>query len=276
MTKKMPEPEPGDEIIIRENTFGDGAPTHIGPGNQINIYLKSTFAVVVGAAIIVGATVWQPWKASGSGTRAVHARLSLTTPNANAVIPKPLTALGSPPVFSRAQVQDHCPAWWAHWFVQQGAAQMGGPLIEVSAPAKADATITGASVKIYKAYRPAAASLIQCLHGAGPTPGTLLNVNLDRPSARPTIVSDLGREVPMAMPDAVININPGHTEYVVVAPAGSDKLYEWAVKLRVVVDQRTQVYSFGSASSPLRSWLGPQPARAYDYDTATRSWHSGL
>ena len=100
---------------------------------------------------------------------------------------------------------------------------------------------------------------IKCVYGAGPVPGTLLNVNLDRPNAPPTIVSDAGQSVPLAMPYAVINIDAGHTEYVAVTPAGSGRFYEWSVKLTVVVDQHPRTYSFGSAAQPLRSWLGRPP-----------------
>jgi hypothetical protein len=159
--------------------------------------------------------------------------------------------------------------------VQQGAADAEWPpLIEISAPKTAAVTITAASIQVYKAYRPAAVTKIQCVYGAGPIPGTLLNVNLDRPNAPPTIVSDSGQDVPMAMPYAVISVDAGHTEYIAVTPAGSGQFYEWSVKLTVVVDQHSQTYSFGSAARPLHSWLGPAPARSYDYDFGTRSWRA--
>jgi hypothetical protein len=43
-------------------------------------------------------------------------------------------------------------------------------------------SVIAASIQVYKACRPDAVTRVQCVYGAGPVPGTLLNVNLDRPN----------------------------------------------------------------------------------------------
>ncbi len=267
------QPESGDRFAVNDNTFK--APVHFGSGRQINVYLKSTVAVIA-AVVAAGVAVfaWQPWKATGTAAAVEHAQLRLVTPVRNAIVPKPVAGLGAPPAYPPGQKEDHCSLWWAHWLVQQGAADADWPpLIEISAPKTTAITVTGASIQVYKAYRPTAVTGIQCVYGAGPVPGTLLNVNLDRPNASPTIVSDAGQDVPLAMPYATISIDAGHTEYVAVTPAGTrGQFYEWSVKLTVVVDQHSQTYSFGTAARPLHSWMGQAPAHAYDYNTSTHSW----
>jgi hypothetical protein len=266
-------PESGDRFTVRDNTFT--GPVHFGSGRQVNWHLKS--AVGVGAALSLAAAgivvfALHPWRSAATASVAL-AQLSLVTPDRNAIIPESATALGVPPAYPESQKEDHCSLWWSRWLVQQGAADAGSPpLIEISAPGTAAATVTAASVEVYRAYRPQAVTEVECVYGAGAEPGTLLNVNLDRPNAPPTIVSDSGQEVPMAMPYAVISVDASHTEYIAVTPAGSGQFYDWSVKLTVVVDQRSRTYSFGSAARPLHSWLGPRPTRAYDFDFSTRSW----
>jgi len=173
------------------------------------------------------------------------------------------------------QSGDHCRLWWDNWFPREGAAPNPSYLlIEISAPEHADVAVTGASLRVFRSYKPSAVSYIQCVYGAGMVPGTLMNVNLSRPNAEPTIVSDAGTAVPiLSMPDAVINVAPGHTEYVKIIPTGDKRLYEWSIALIVVVDQKKSVIRFGSEQDPLRSWFGIAPSQAYDYSMTSHSWN---
>jgi hypothetical protein len=161
--------------------------------------------------------------------------------------------------------------------VQQHAAEAEYPfLVQVAAPAGTDVSVVGAQIKVYRSYKPADLSYIQCLHGAGPVPGTYLNVNLSRPNATPTIASNDGSYKPLSMPGAVINVDPGHTEYIQFNTRGRKLFYEWSIKLRVVINEKTETFSFGSAGHPLRTWLGKAPSPAYDFDTATHAWKTGM
>jgi hypothetical protein len=146
-------------------------------------------------------------------------------------------------------------------------------LVQIAAPASADVAVTGATVRVFRSFVPKALSFIVCLHGAGPEPGTLLDVDLAHPGVSPTIVADDGSDTPLALPTAVINVAPGHTEYVAVTPRGARRMYEWSITLNTVVAQRQQTFVFGSRKHPLRSWLGNiATIRDYDYDMISRSW----
>jgi len=165
--------------------------------------------------------------------------------------------------------------WWKGWLTQRHAVELAPRLLEVSAPAKADVTIASASVEVFRAFTPRELTLVQCVYGGGgPSPGTLLRVDLARPSTLPTIVADNGAMTPLSMPNAVINVGAGQTEYVAVSPNGRAYLYEWAITLHLVVDQRDEAVVLGSRSRPLRSWLGKEPAVAYDYDFQARRWRA--
>jgi hypothetical protein len=49
----------------------------------------------------------------------------------------------------------------------------------------------------------------------------------------------------------------GCREYVAVTPRGSKGVfYSWSVRLDVTVDQRSEIFSFGSEAAPLHSWFG--------------------
>ena len=211
----------------------------------------------------------------GTNTPALRARIKLISALGNAVIPKPISHISRPPAYPASLAGNHCGTWQS-WFVRQHAAQAMYPyLVQISAPAKADVTVVRAQISVYKSYMPADLSYIECLHGAGPVPGTFVNVNLSRPNAIPTIVADNGTSKPLSMPGAVINVSPGHTEYLQFITRGRNLFYDWSIRLQVVVDEHTETFSFGSAAHPLRTWLGKAPAHSYDYNQAVHTWESG-
>lgn len=225
-------------------------------------------AAVAVLGVVISLLVWHPWARPSIPRAAIRLRPR----SHNAVVPKPIGQIPKPPPYSTGSSEDHCDAWWRSWFETQGAAEIWPPTIELSAPTSADITVTGAAVRVFRSYVPAAPSFIECVHGAGPVSGTLLDVDLAHPAAAPTIVADDGSDRPLALPNAVINVNPGHTEYVAVTARGARRMYEWSVTLRVVVAQRTQTVVLGSRRHPLRSWLGKRPPAAYDYDMRAHSW----
>jgi hypothetical protein len=232
------------------------------------VQVIATIVAVIGILITV-VLAWQPW----SRPSVPHAQIALVPSAHNAVIPKSIRELPAPPTYPADQIGDHCGAWWNTWFVEQGAAEQWVPTIEISAPANADITVANARVRVFKSYKPADLSYVKCLSGAGPYSGTRLNVDLDHPNAKPTIVADDGRDQPLSIPNAVINIDRGHTEYVAVYPRGGDQFYEWSLELQLVVDQRSSTVVYGSQDKPLRSWLGVDNNHAaYDYDYSTNSW----
>jgi len=238
-------------------------------GQLVGLVVGSVLAVLGIAATVL--LTLQPWK-SDSVPPQVRAVVKLVVAR-NGIIPKPISAVSAPPSYPSSQSADHCAGWWMKWFGQQGAASIDDPTISISAPQDADVTVVSASIEVYQLYKPADLSFIMCLHGAGPVPGTFLNVNLDRPNAYPTIVSDAGQLTPLEMPGAVINIDPGHTEYITVQPSGRRGiLYSWSVELVIVVNQQQEKFAIGSPMNPLRSWFGSIPSNAYDYDMQTHSW----
>jgi len=107
----------------------------------------------------------------------------------------------------------------------------------------------------------------------------MLNVNLSHPNARPTIVVGSSSGVvasgpakKQTMPSAVVNISPGHTEYIQLITLGKGWYYEWSIQLQVVIDQRTVFFTFGSAKHPLSTWLGDLPSLGYDYSVTKHGW----
>ncbi len=231
-----------------------------------NIQIVGAVVGVIGLVLAV-LVAWQPWS---RGSPAALARLVPRTHNA--VIPSGIAQVTTPPQYSPDLSADHCDLWWRSWFEEQAAAEDAVPTIEISAPSSAGVTVTSATIHVFRSYTPSNLSYVECVHSAGPMPGTLLNVNLDRPDDPPTLVADDGSDRPLSMPDAVIDIGPGRTELLAVTPRGMPRLYEWSVDVGVIVNQRRQTFTFGSATDPLRAWLGKRPTNSYDYNLASRSW----
>jgi hypothetical protein len=231
-------------------------------------------AIIVAIAGIVATVLlaWQPW----SGSPEPEAQITLLPASPNAIIPKGISKIPPPPAYRGSEVSNHCATWWHGWFARESAAPIpANSVIEISAPMSADATVTAASVHVFRSYAPQAMSFILCNRAAGAVAGTILNVNLARPYERATIVSDIGKEVPLlSMPDAVINIDPGHTENINITPRGDNRFYQWSLSLTVVVDQHSQSFTLGSTEHPLRSWLGITPSSAYDYFQRSHSWQA--
>jgi hypothetical protein len=235
-----------------------------------NRNLQLVAIMIALAAIVISAFL--TWPQSPKAMLA-HARITLVPFDRNALIPRQIRSLPSPPPYPAIDAGDHCPIWWKTWFPVERAAPDADPLIEVSAPKSTSVTITEAQFHVYRVYRPTAISYVQCVYGAGPEGGTLLFVNLNRPNATPTIVSDMGTTVRLSMPVAVINVGAGHTEYIEISPSGSGhEIYAWSITLTTVVDQHAAVVHFGSPQDPLRSWFGPLPRRDYDYSFANHKW----
>ncbi len=226
-------------------------------------------ALLIGTiGVVISLLIWAPWTSGGPAPRA---QISLI-PNAhNSLVPRKPSMLPAPPPYPEANTGDHC-ANWETWLDSIGAASEWPYLVEISAPVGADVAVVGASVRVYRSYAPKGVAVIECVHGAGPIPGTLLNLDLANPGLPPTIVADNGSNTPLKLPDAVINIDPGHTEYVALTPVGAPRMYEWAATLRVVVAQHTRSVTFGSPSHPLRSWLGRFPRTSYDHPHSGGSW----
>jgi hypothetical protein len=237
-------------------------------------------AVLVGLLVNVLSTQAQrvvPSPDPATSTPEVRALVKLVPASTNGVIPKPISAISAPPSYPPSQSDDHCAGWWKKWFGLQEAAAVDGPLVRISAPQGADATVVSASIQVYGSNKPPDFSYIACAHGAGLAPGTHLYVNLDRPNDYPKIVSDAGQLTPLEMPGAVINIDPGHTEYISVLPTGRRGiLYSWSVQFTVIINQRQEEFTFGSQKNPMRTWFGPIPPNAYDYSLQARSWQPFL
>jgi hypothetical protein len=237
-------------------------------------------AVLIGILVNVLSTQAQrvvPSPDPAASTPKVSAIVKLVPASTNGVIPKPISAISVPPSYSPSQSDNHCAGWWKKWFGLQKAAAVDGPLVRISAPQGADATVVSASIQVYGSYKPSDFSYIACAHGAGLAPGTNLYVNLDRPNDYPKIVSDAGQLTPLEMPGAVINIDPGHTEYISVLPTGRRGiLYSWSVQFTVIINQQQEEFTFGSQKNPMRTWFGSIPPNAYDYSLQARSWQPFL
>jgi hypothetical protein len=190
-----------------------------------------------------------------------------------AVIPKPITDVPEPPPYANTEAGDHCGPWWKGWFQQQHAASLGLAFVEVSAPQGDPVTITRISAHVFRAYKPPGISIIECMRGAGPISGTAVSLDLDHPSVLPTVASSGGGH-PMPLPEAAIAIDPGHAEYLSLAPKGARGFYEWSATFQFTVNQRTETREVGSLAHPLRSWLDSAPTvnNSYDYEIGNHSW----
>jgi hypothetical protein len=230
--------------------------------------LQALAVAIAVVGVLVSILLWAPWK---TGDPLPKANITLV-PNAhNSFAPTHVARLPLPPPYPAADTGEHCANWTA-WLEAIGAASEWPYLVEVSAPARADVAVVSASVHVFRSYVPEGVTTIECVHGAGPIPGTLLTLHLANPNVPPTIVADDGSDTPLRLPDAVINVEPGHTEYIALTPDGAPRMYEWSVTLRVVVAQHTRSITFGSSSKPLRSWLGSRPATVYDHAPSGGSW----
>lgn len=236
--------------------------------SRTNRRLQSVMGVLTAISIAIAIFAWQPWAHPDQP----RASIRLLPSKHSAVIPKPIQEISAPPRYAQIEQSNHCGAWWRAWFRAQNAVDVVPPTIELSAPTTASVSVTGASVRVFRSYLPRTLSYVMCLHGAGPRPGTLLHVDLANAGTAPTIVADDGSETALAIPNAVITVEAGDTEFVVITPAGAPRLYEWSVTLRFVVAQRTQTQTFGSAERPLRTWLGRTPEPSYDYDFGAQTW----
>ncbi len=241
---------------------------------SVHITIAATVVTIIGIGVglvaLFGGQGATSQRGSSPPARAV---VQLRPRTNNAVVPKSVGQLSQPPRYPVSDRGNQCHIWWQHWFDTQGAAEaQTNPTIEIRAPARAPVTVTAATIDVFRSYEPRYRLFINCVAGAGPSPGTLLSVNLERPNARPTIVADDGRDQPLALPDAVISVERGRTEEVAVNPSGARRMYEWGVTLTLVVDQRTQTVTFGSRQHPLRSWLGDIPHDSFDYDFESQSW----
>jgi hypothetical protein len=234
---------------------------------SLRFQVSAVVVAVVGVGIALFA--WHPWRSNSPP----HAKVSLALGSHDAYVPRAVAEIPAPPPYRSSNRESRCEEWWRHWFNAQDAAETTNPLVEVSAPAAAAVSITGADVRIYRSYVPRAISYIKCVTGYGPSAGTLFYLDLAHPNRDPKIVADDGSETPLAMPTAVIDIEPGQTEEVALTPRGDPLMYEWSAQLRMVVDQREQTFNVGSARHPLRSWLGPDPdGGAYAFDEKADTW----
>jgi hypothetical protein len=75
------------------------------------------------------------------------------------------------------------------------------------------------------------------------------------------------------MPPGVFKVPAGGSEQLAVEPhGGTNRFYEWSLTLDVTVDQRSKKISIGSASHPLRTYIGPRFQRGFEYNPASHSW----
>ena len=78
----------------------------------------------------------------------------------------------------------------------------------------------------------------------------------------------------MHLPSAVINVAPGHTEYLEVRTDGDQRtFYEWSLTLKISIDQHVERRSFGTRSNPLRDWMGIVPNHLYVFSPTSNSWN---
>jgi hypothetical protein len=218
--------------------------------------------------VVIALLVWAPWTTGGP---VPNAAVKLAPNDHNALVPLPASRLPAPPAYPREHARDHC-ADWATWFDAVGAASEWPNIVEVSAPVTADVAVVDARIQVFRSYIPTGLVQVECLHGAGPIPGTLLMINLSHPNRPATIVADDGSDIRLHLPDAVINIAPGHTEYIALRPSGTPRMFEWSASLRVVVAQHSRTITIGSRTHPLRTWLGHTPQALYDHRPSGGAW----
>ena len=242
-----------------------------GEGSWSSLEIVAAFVGAIATVLAAVLVAWQPW---ASGTP-VSARVTQTKLYGNAIVAKPIRAISRPPSYPVSQQNDHCEGWWRKWLPKERAADFEFvPQISIAAPAGADVAVTNVSVHVFSAQSPNYISAIACRvsPGAGPEGGTKLLVDLDHPTKLPTIVPTTGGRA-MHIPSGVINIAPGHTEYVEVDPEMDKRYYEWALTLELSVDQRVERRSIGSRQNPLRSWRLPIPNRPFTFPPGAKSWH---
>jgi hypothetical protein len=230
----------------------------------------------VSASVVAGLILWAVLngpKALKGGTAPPTALISLRPAQGEGVVPKAVSELPIPPAYPSADTTDHCNAW-ANWFDGQGAVRTTPPEIAVSAPTSAPVTVVAASTHVLRSSNPSAITFVACTLGAGGYGGTVLRLNLDHPSLPPTIVTAWGKAFPM--PNGVITIAPGQTEYVELDASGSKGLYEYTAQLVFTVNQRTETRVVGSPLQPLRALGRSEPSLStlplYDYDTSAHRW----
>lgn len=243
-------------------------------GSASNRRWQIVAAALAALGLVFTLIIWHPWvaRSSSSGARPVLRAVATMIPGShNAFLPRQIGAVSEPPSYPSGQGGNLCELWWQRWLPAQGAAEDSSPTVEISAPASVDTAVVGASVHVYRAYSPTTVSYVICAAGGGAEPGTLLDVNLARPYLSPTIVADDGSDIPLSVPNAVINIDPGHTAYIAVTPSGAAEMYEWSVTLDIVVAQRHQLVTFGTPRQPLRSWLGTHPSEDHTYTFSNES-----
>lgn len=210
-----------------------------------NLIVQVLAVLVAIPGVAVTLLSWHPWSSpvAPSAILKLVGAESYVVPGLRSQFPAPPYSL-------------HCSDWNA-WALRAGAAPVPSmQYIEVEAPAAADVTITAANIHVFRSYLPSHLSSIVCITGAGPSVATDMFVSLSMPSALPRIVSASGGTAPLAMPGSVVNISPGHTEYLDVQPAGEARYYNWSITFTVVVNQQAKEVTIGSASHPLASWLG--------------------
>jgi len=246
---------------------------------------RRTIAVGLAAFLLTGIVLsaafgFGAFETSAGAAPKPRVRLVRSLGNSQPVlIPKAIDRISDPPPYPASLVQSHCDLWWRAWFVRQEAVSLpSDEALEIAAPHSADVTLVRVRAHVFRSYTPKRLSWIQCqATGAGPVPGSQLNLDLEHPDSLPRVASQLGAAA-VPSPPAVINIGPGHTEFVVLIPHGHG-LYEWSAKLDFVVDQHDETVVVGSRSHPLRTWIGDQTdggasanVGTYDFDVSSRSW----
>lgn len=229
-----------------------------------------TAAAIALLTAVISLFAWHPW--AGAGSPQLHARVKLALGSHDAYVPARPQTIPPPPPYSLSSKESRCEEWWRSWFEQQKAAEVNSPILEVSAPASAAVSVVGARVHIFESYAPSAITKVQCASGYGPEQGTLLYFNMRQPDARPKIVASDGRETPLTMPTAVINVDPGVTEEIALTARGPELMYEWGATIRVVIDQHEETFEVGTPRRPSRSWLGEKPRIFYAFDEGTSTW----
>jgi hypothetical protein len=206
----------------------------------------------------------------------LHPALRVLLGEGDAYFPQPLRKLPRPPNYTATggSLAAHCSQWNA-WLEANRASRAIPPTVALTAPSNTAVTIVSAVPHIVRAFVPSAATYVECDRGAGGFGGTSLAFDLAHPARRPVVVTDTGRR--FAMPDGVITVDAGRTEYIAFDGAGpryrpgrQARLYEWYGELTIVVAQHQEIDRVGSASEPLVSWSGPPARTFYDFDFQLR------
>jgi hypothetical protein len=139
---------------------------------------------------------------------------------------------------------------------------------------------------VYRSYKPRAVSYILCDTeppvGADLEPTTEVTVSLSHSSSVVKFIESEAK-TRLLQPSTAGTVRPGSTTFVAI-PAGGDegltilptgdcnRIYEWSLDLRAIIDQREQTLFIGSEKSALRDWFGAVPQRGYDYDLKRKAW----